>query len=192
MSFKDKVDVVSSIVGTLAILVGAWWTWLLFVRQRQGHMKAVVAHATDAHVLDGNNRRIRVDIKVKNVGSVALRPAKVRTSIQQVMPLAPELAAKLAAGQPILEEEEIPWPVLAVHDRSLADEDLVIEPGEEEHLYCDFVIPGKVALAELHTMVFADSSENAQFWEGEILVDVAAKPAAGATPREPGPAGTAP
>ena len=157
-----------------AVVVGAIWTYRLFVRQRLGQERANVKHAVDHRVLDKNSRLVRVLIELENIGSVMLNPPKGETSVQQVLPVADEIAKLLAEGEEPFENgaTEFDWPVIATREYDLKAEDVSLEPGEVERLLCDFIIPIDIRTIEVHTIVYCSSRANAQFWDETTLHDL--------------------
>ena len=63
-------------------MVGGWWTYRLFVRQRVDQARADVTHAVQEFPLRAGNRLLRVLVEIRNVGNVELRPPSGSTLIQ--------------------------------------------------------------------------------------------------------------
>jgi hypothetical protein len=134
----DFWQVVESIATTTAIVVGAFWTYRLFVQKRQRFPRAVTSHTIYSWTLPNSKIFLRVSVRVRNLGDVLvqLRKAKIWVSgmrpTEQVTEIAFEDRSKLER------DEELPWPVIAecTWDRGNVE----IEPSEEEEINFDFVI----------------------------------------------------
>jgi hypothetical protein len=147
----------------------------------------LVTYFTVVYPLDTSRQFLRVVIEVKNVGNVAIRPRRVKTTVQQVLPLPANLAATLASGVSLVERDKvkIDWPVIAKYKQDLTNDDWVLEPGEKECLNLDFVIPRGLSLVQVRTKIYCRDESDAQFWEDVVLAGLVPPSAAEGTKEEP-------
>jgi len=103
------VDLVSKVLGGLAILVAAWWTYTNFTVERTHDPTMVVTVAPAVRRLGDDEVLLNVDVFMENIGKVAIRPRFPRReadgdlgleiSIVEMEPLAgPRPAAERPAG----------------------------------------------------------------------------------------------
>ena len=67
-------DLVSKVLGGLAILVAAWWTYTNFTVERTHDPTMVVTIAPAVRRLDADEVLLNVDVFMENIGKVAIRP----------------------------------------------------------------------------------------------------------------------
>ncbi|MFM8890630.1 MAG: hypothetical protein ACKOTB_03230 [Planctomycetia bacterium] len=67
-------DLVSKVLGGLAVLVAAWWTYTNFTVERTHDPTMVVTLAPSVHPLRGDDVLLNVDVFLENIGKVAIRP----------------------------------------------------------------------------------------------------------------------
>lgn len=153
-SFKDVMQGIQALVTTVAIGVGGWWSYRLFVRKRERYPRAKVTHLASHWPLGEERILLRVAVDISNQGAVLLIPGAGELWVQQVRPLLPELAACLGRGEdPVAKGgTEVEWPLLAKRPLANIRE---IEPGENDQCHCDFFLG-----AEVQTVVIYSHIEN--------------------------------
>jgi hypothetical protein len=67
-------DLVSKVLGGLAIVVAAWWTYTNFTVERTHDPTMLVAMTPSVHALDGDQVLLNVDVFMENIGKVAIKP----------------------------------------------------------------------------------------------------------------------
>ena len=145
---------IQSFATVAAIVVGAVWTWRLFIKKRQHYPRAAVSHQTHAFSLPDGRTLLRVTAKVANIGEMLMCPRDIRTRVQHLLPVPDHIAAQMQLStDPPNDDAEFPWPVLGKRvwriDEGMAD----IEPGEAEVLPSDFIIPPGVTHVLVYTHV---------------------------------------
>jgi hypothetical protein len=168
------IDNLSNLTTILAILIGGWWTYLLFIRQRQDYSRAILKQDVQQIKLDEINRLLNIRIDIENVGNRLITPPKCSTTVQQVLPVPDEITQRMQNKIPLVPEGEIEvdWKVIARREFSLGEDniDLELEPGESDQLYLDFIIPVAVTVVQVHTMIFCGDEDSEQFWDVQSLV----------------------
>lgn len=161
-SAKQVMDVVAPAASTLAILVGGWWTYNLFIKNRQSRPKAKISHLIYSERLNDQKMLLRIELKISNIGNVLLQIQSCKTWIQRVTPLYEDQLKLIQDGNSLVDEgkHEVDWVLIdgveiiykenkaAVKKSDLKTvvENFVpqIEPGEEDFIYFDFIIDAKV------------------------------------------------
>lgn len=113
-------DLASKVLGTVAVLVAAWWTYTNFTVERTHDPTMVVTVKPGVHPLAADRVLLNVDVLLENVGKVAIRPKfaagaddrniGLEISIVEIEPLQNAEAEPPADGdQPHPGERGIPW-----------------------------------------------------------------------------------
>jgi hypothetical protein len=99
-------DLVSKVLGGVAILVAAWWTYTNFTVERTHDPTMLVTVTPTAHPLRDGHVLLNVDIFLQNIGRVAIKPrfpsaevsadAGLEISIVEIEPLQDGTAAGTA------------------------------------------------------------------------------------------------
>lgn len=67
-------DLVSKLLGAVAIVVAAWWTYANFTVERTHDPTMVVSLSPHVHPLRGEQVLLNVDVFMENIGKVAIKP----------------------------------------------------------------------------------------------------------------------
>jgi hypothetical protein len=169
---KAFVDVGSGAATIAAVIIGGFWTWRLYVRQRLGLPRAEVDIAVDHAELATDKRLLHVAIRIVNVGSVVLRPELAEIRVRQVVPVVPSIASTFRRDyDPVPQgKEELEWPVIVGRKWSPTCE---IEPGESDTLHADFVLELEIKLIQIYTFVGNPIKKRKDFgWPHTIFVSL--------------------
>jgi hypothetical protein len=147
---KDSAGTIQSYVTIVAIVIGAAWTYRLFVENRQQAPHLNISHAVVSKHLTNNVVWVHLTVYIENTGDnlVSLREGDIR--LQQILPLHASLLGPLARGEDLVEKPEdlISWPPLC---RYLPKLDLDIEPKEKDILEYDFLVPRSLRTIRLYS-----------------------------------------
>jgi hypothetical protein len=148
-SLKKYLEVGQSAVTILALLVGGWWTWRNFIRNRGKFPRVRLGHSIFQSLIDDRHRMIRVTLRVENQSTVLIRPGKITVRIQQVKPW----PADILDESKMLEENEsfYTWPLIA--QRQVDSNRVEIEPNESDEYPFDFVIDAGYATLAIYSYV---------------------------------------
>jgi hypothetical protein len=189
---------VESIAKTLGILVAGWWTYFHFIRQRQSYPRAALSLRCADRVLPDQRRLLQVFLDIQNPGNTIVHVRDVDVRIQLVAPLTSAQLEKLAHGREALAataDSQIPW--FLVGRRRLAFEpgQMEIEPGENEFIHCDFILPDRADLLRVYANVrnLRKRLRRHRFWWAKRDIgwqqvtyhEITRAPAAGAHPERP-------
>ena len=113
MGIKECLEIAQIVVTVLAIIVGALWSYWLFVRNRQRYPRAVLRHDVTCKPIRDGRTYLRVDVSVENLGSILISLTSMETRIQQVFSLCGSIRDSLARGEdPVPKKDtEIQWPI---------------------------------------------------------------------------------
>jgi hypothetical protein len=117
-------DFVNKVLGGIALLVAAWWTYTNFTVERTHDPTMLVTLSPTVHPLAGDRVLLNVDVFMQNIGKVAIKPkfphAKaeqdlgLEISIVELQPLGDTAGAAAATASATLTaaaaaDPEIPW-----------------------------------------------------------------------------------
>ena len=147
---------VESIAKTLGILVAGWWTYFHFIRQRQSYPRAALSLRCADRVLPDQRRLLQVFLDIQNSGNTIVHVRDVDVRIQLVAPLTSAQLEKLAQGHEALAaqaEPQVPWYLVGRRRLAFEPGQMEIEPGENEFIHCDFILPDRADLLRVYANV---------------------------------------
>jgi hypothetical protein len=161
----------------LAIIVGGWWSYNKFIRQREKFPRSKITHNIVHKPLTNDKVLLHITVNISNAGEVLLRLKSAETRIQQVLPLSGKTGKLVKSGNdPVLRGQlEIEWPLLGSR-KALPSKGLQIEPGESDWLSYDFIIDKKVQLVRVYSYLKNVSQRDRDIgWSLETLYDLRVK-----------------
>lgn len=112
------VDLVSKVLGGLAVVVAAWWTYANFTVERTHDPTMLVTVSPAVQPVEEGRVLLNVDVFMQNIGKVAIKPrlptaegdrdVGLEISIVEIEPIEPDSAAKSAAATSA-DGQELPW-----------------------------------------------------------------------------------
>ena len=150
---KDAADAAKSLAEILGLAIGGFWTWRLFIKNRQDYPRAKLTHTISHRVLPGGKRLLRVTANVENIGPVILRIDEGFIWVQQILPLPPEFSKDVSAGKDPIKGNQIEydWPLIAERKWKWKEKPREVEPGEIDNIPFDFVIDAEASLVEIYS-----------------------------------------
>ncbi len=137
---------------TLALLIGAYWTWRLYRLNRQSYPRAQLSHRIMQRPISDKKVLLRVDLVIENQGNVLLPLRCVETWVQQIQPWTDDFLERVQKGDPVEEDEtEVKWTLIAERKKHFAKRKEEIEPGERDEIHFDFVLDGKPETVLIYT-----------------------------------------
>jgi hypothetical protein len=162
-------NVAANAAQAAAILVGGWWAYTRFIRQREGFPRASLEQSVTHRKLSGEHTYLSVALGVQNTSTVLMRNKSVRTDVHQVLPVHPDVERSLADGTLIPDDEpHALWHCLDSKKVSLQGK---IEPGDRDHFDFDFVIPAAVKTVYVYSYVDNATADNLG-WGQTCLYDL--------------------
>lgn len=149
----------------VAVLVGGVWAYRRFIRQREHQPKANINHLLDWFFLDPDHRYVRVTAHVKNIGQIAIKPPNLTIELRQLAPLPPDVASRLH-DLPLMDPEVVRsnFPDLGKREVDVAEESILLDPGEEHDFSADFVLKRDVEVIEVTSQLDCDPDSPDVAW----------------------------
>lgn len=154
-TLEQGISIIGSIATVVAIIVGGFWTYFLFVKHRQRFPSANVQHESEQISLPGDKRLVHVAATISNDGKVLVSIESAFTRLQQVLPVPKHILSVIESGKdPVPKDShEVPWDLLGERNWQYAVGDAEVEPGEEEVLHSEFIVDGCVNAVVIYTYV---------------------------------------
>jgi hypothetical protein len=154
---KLASDVVANAATIIALLVGGYWTWNTFVRERTSWPKADLKLTVSHRALTPTQTLLHAKVEVHNSGTALMKVTKLRVDVRQVLPLPEETAKRLREGSLVPEGKvKARWKTLDDGEGICTwgpGEEAEIEPGERDEFGSDFVIPADLEVVYLYVYV---------------------------------------
>jgi len=168
-SWKEIIGLLKDAVEVVALIVGGFWTYWLFVQKRERWPKACLNHHIRSWPIANDRQLIRVGFDIHNAGEVLLEIREGFTEIYQLKPWPQELITKPMdqIGFRIKGATEFQWSRLAIlylDGKSTKEQQTTskdwpefdgydIEPDEYEEICFDFIIPAEVELVPVYSRI---------------------------------------
>ena len=140
---SDAASTVLSGVTILAVVIGGYWTYMLFVRNRTVYPRAEVSHSIMHWDIDEDKYLLRIDVTVKNLGEVLLPIELLRIHIYCMKPWSDKVIATLegATNATRYGETEAGWERVKSKAVTFPRGDFEIEPNEKDVFSFDYAFP---------------------------------------------------
>jgi hypothetical protein len=136
---KDIAQTVQAFATAVAILIGGFWTYNLFIQKREKHPKAKTEHQTFYKQLIEGKALLCLDVTVSNVGGVLLSLIPKGIHIRQILPLPSDWFVN--------DDQNTKWKLIGFEEGN-SNERIEIEPGESIRLHYEFIVD-----SEVHTVL---------------------------------------
>jgi len=147
----DLGAVAQSFTTCVAIVVGGFWTYRAFFRQRLGQPR-LIASVDAQQISIESGSLVRCEVMLENRGTVVARSRWGEIRCRQILPLPVEVQEAAAVGRDPVSEgcTEIEWPLLAERRWKWSRRAFEIEPGETDTLCADFFVPFGPTVLEIY------------------------------------------
>ncbi len=171
-TFKEVLGIAAQVVGTAAILIGGWWTYRLFVRQRTDMARANLTQSAEKLELTATKSLVRLDLAIENKGNTSIHPRTVEAFIYKLRPTADVELGRLEEVRPERGETDdtLDWPELGKRELELGQEDFIVEPGETSHLWIDFLVPAGIEVFQVYSRVDCGEEYKDLFWDVTSII----------------------
>lgn len=152
--FKDAADGLHSVATIIALMVGGWWTYTRFVKNRGNFPRAKLSHAITQRDLGSGFRLIHVATTITNSGTTLLKLCSGFTQILQIVPADEDVMKALREQKESSNEKmaaEFDWPGAGRREFSWKDSPRELEPGEDETVECDFALEADIKTISVYT-----------------------------------------
>jgi hypothetical protein len=154
-TFSDIFQGLGGLFTVIAVTVGGFWTYLIFVSTRQRYPRASLTHQITHRPVSDNKVLLTVVLTVANQGAVALELLSIETWIQRMVPWPRWFLQSIEEGRDPVEdnETEIGWPKIAERYIEYKKDQREIEPGEPDQFIFDFIISSDVKTIVVYTYI---------------------------------------
>ena len=122
-------DLVGKVLSGIALVVAAWWTYMNFTVERTHDPTMEVNVSPSVHPLHGSDVLLNVDVFLRNIGKVAIKPKFPRKDNDQnlgleisIVEIEPLGRGPVAASQPTADGRAFPFArEVSPHDHGVAD-----------------------------------------------------------------------
>jgi hypothetical protein len=128
MHIGATLQAMQAVATIIAILAGGYWTYMLFIEQRQLFAHLKTEHHLTHVSLPGSRILLMVDVIHSNVGGVKVTLTSGDVKIYSLDP--PDLNVK---------DESSAWNLQA-EKTEIPGGDLLIEPGESDQIHYEFIL----------------------------------------------------
>lgn len=154
-NFLISLSEIESLITITAIILGGFWTYLLFIKHREKYPKALIRHKI--HQINVENEiLIRLTIQIENIGGVILPITSGEVWLQQWRPVDNSVKEAIDSFK-ILDatnKTEIGWPIIDKRTFNYNHEnDYELEPGEIDKFEFDFITEKAVDVIQFYTHI---------------------------------------
>ena len=161
---KDFTQIVQSWITIAAFIIGAIWTYLIFIRTRQKFPRAIIKHNIHhIELKDTNKICLHIEVKVTNVGNVLITLEEGYIRVQHLLPLDKEYQKTLSEKSDLKSQDyldklninqrglsQIQWHLLDSY-RLKWENAPEIEPQESDIFEFDFILDNDVECARIYS-----------------------------------------
>lgn len=149
------IQAAESIATILALIIGAIWTYKLFIQNRQKYPRANLHQEITHFKLPDNKFLIHVSLIIENIGNVLIQVQSIEVRLLQVFPFPPENLAQVKKCSDATDknQSEIDWPQLDCKQIEIGKTSYEIEPGEIDVYHFDFIVKEPVNVVEIYSHV---------------------------------------
>lgn len=172
---KSLLDVLDVPIKWLALAVGAFWTYNLFVKKRSRFPKAILQISARSWALSQASHLVRATVVAQNKGDLLLNLQSCRVWIQQVRPLAPHLGELLEQTGDVTSggKREAEWPIVAEKEVTWPQGSCEIEPGESQQLDFDLVLTAPLETVIVYAYAKNESKRDREIgWDAQAVLDL--------------------
>lgn len=177
-AFKEWLGIVAQVIGTAAILIGGWWTYRLFVRQRTDVARANLTQTVERVDLTPGRTLVRLGLAVENKGNTSIEPRTLEAFVHNLRPITEPDLDRLEAARPDRGETDdtLDWPELGRRELDLYTEEFMVEPGETAHLWVDFLIPTGIEIFQVYSRLDCGKKYCDLYWDVTSIIRSDAQP----------------
>jgi len=166
---KDYLSIVQSVAVSIGFVAGAVW----FFAQREALPRARISHSITHRTLTPDSTWIHVSIRFTNIGKRMIKLHSGVVWLERILPLEDRLETQLKEGKPLIlpTQETVEWPRLG--EGYKPELNRLFEPGEDEDLEYEFVIPSNIRTVKLYSW-FESQREPSLGWAKSTVYEIGA------------------
>ena len=150
---KNIVQIIESLATVIAIVVGGFWTYGVFIRHRQKYPRAMITHQIVQKPIGRGKTLFLATIQIENKGDVLVKINRGEVRLLQVLPLIGEIQQAVATGNDPVKTgyTSVDWHLLGKRSLSFSKPACEIEPGETDIIQFDFIVEDDVRFVQLYS-----------------------------------------
>jgi hypothetical protein len=169
------VGAASDFVTLAAIIVGGWWTYTRFIKQRTGNVRASLSQAASHRQLTDDDWLLRVVLRVENTGAVLMPIEAIRCEAYQVAPATTDTLAMLEKHELIDRDDyHAQLDCIKGYKKEWAKKEVEIEPGEFDTFAFDFIVSADVSTILIYAQVPNCTKSSGIGWDVSDFYDLEA------------------
>lgn len=152
-TWADILSIVAGVILGLGVIGGGIWRIYIHKQRRGKFPKANLSQKVQAIKLTDDKVCIHTSVRIQNIGDVMLSLCLATNIVHQIRPL-DDLILKGLEGQEKLYDDlskEIRWTALDSKVVDWGQKQIEIEPGEEDTVHFDSVIPAGIEVVQVYT-----------------------------------------
>jgi hypothetical protein len=170
---KEFLEALQAIATIVAILVGGWWTYTLFVAQGGFSPGIKIDYDISSKALSRNTVLLHLRVRAENTGRSLVEWGEADVRVQQILPLDKNLQRSFATGDQLVPQDSnvVRWPVLC---RYLTNIDYKLRPGEIDAIDFDFILPSKVKTVRVYSFIGekASTTKDPKGWSQSSIFNI--------------------
>jgi len=169
---KDVTGALQSVATVVALIVGGYWTYRKFVKNREDQPRANIEHSASHRMLPNNQYLLVLDVFIENVGEVAICLDRSQTWLQQIVPLPCDVRCRIENGQDAVPEgqSEALWALLGtVHENKYTKDNCIIDAHERDQFRHNFIFDSDVQTIQIYT--YLQSASGSLGWKLKTTYD---------------------
>ena len=145
-----------------AVIVGGFWTYNVFVKERHEYAYPDFEVVKISHVSLGQENLLNVRLEITNGGNSRLEVNQLIVRLQQILPLPPcpnvgpcavnEVEAALKNTE--RQSDRFDWPLIA--ERHEQFQSLELAPGEKSRFDLEFAAPSEITAVRVYAYIQQD------------------------------------
>ncbi|MGH2656211.1 MAG: hypothetical protein ACRDIZ_05870 [Actinomycetota bacterium] len=175
--WTDVADILANVAQVFAFIVGGLWILGRYRKERQHLPRASMTHKIAHYRLPTKDVLLRLNILLKNPGSVVLEIESAIIRIQRVMPLPQGIRQAIEKGDSLPEQQgQIKWPSEKRLNLTWGRGEFEVEPGESDEVTREFILSGDLETVRVYSYFKNTRKKDREIgWGLSTLYDVGAK-----------------
>jgi hypothetical protein len=169
--WKDSTAIIQSIATTLALIIGGFWTYTLFISKRENFPHAVISQNVIGKLVTSDWYWLQIFIEVRNTGDTVVSIDTADIRVQQILPLPDDILEGIRNKKDPVPRLKmlIPWKGICRYVRPFSTK---IEPGESDRAEAQFLIPAWLHTVRVYSYLGNRTSQEKYGWVASLSYDL--------------------
>ena len=154
-SWKTLSDILQNAATIVALIIGGFWTYQLYVKQRTRYPRVQITHSAKILPMNRKFMLLTITANVKNIGTVLVTIDRALGKVYDVSPgemnLADDADEKLSEKIRDPDGLRIRFPRIEALEKRWKKGDFELEPQEQDQVVFDLVVPVSVKAVRIYT-----------------------------------------